>query len=59
MERVSVEIWQQILLRVMETNDWPIFATSCTPYTFLAFIYQLRLMTQCETVGDWQIDRSG
>ena len=21
----------------METNDWPIFATSCTPYTFLAF----------------------
>jgi len=22
----------------METNDWPIFATSCTPYTFLAFI---------------------
>jgi len=39
MERVSVEIWQQILLRVMETNDWPIFATSCTPYTFLAFIY--------------------
>jgi len=23
----------------METNDWPIFATSCTPYTFLAFMY--------------------
>jgi len=23
----------------METNDWPIFATSCTPYTLLAFIY--------------------
>jgi len=39
MERVSVEIWQQILLKVMETNDWPIFATSCTPYTFLAFMY--------------------
>jgi len=39
MERVSVEIWQQILLNVMETNDWPIFATSCTPYTFLAFMY--------------------
>jgi len=38
MERVSIEIWQQILLKVMETNDWPIFATSCTPYTFLAFI---------------------
>jgi len=38
MERVSVEIWQQILLKAMETNDWPIFATSCTPYTFLAFI---------------------
>jgi len=39
MERVSVEIWQQILLKAMETNDWPIFATSCTPYTFLAFMY--------------------
>jgi len=39
MERVSVEVWQQILLKVMETNDWPIFATSCTPYTFLAFMY--------------------
>jgi len=38
MERVSVEIWQRILLKVMETNDSPIFATSCTPYTFLAFI---------------------
>ena len=38
MERVSVEIWQQILLKVMEMNDWPIFATSCTPYTFLTFI---------------------
>ena len=37
MERVSVEVWQQILLKVMETNDSPIFATSCTPYTFLAF----------------------
>jgi len=23
----------------MEANDWPIFATSCTPYTFLAFMY--------------------
>jgi len=39
MERVSVEVWQQILLKVMETNDWPIFATSCTPYTFLCFTY--------------------
>jgi len=39
MERVSVEIWQQILLKVMETNDWPIFATSCTPYTLLCFTY--------------------
>ena len=39
MERVSVEIWQQILLKVMETTDWPIFATSCTPYTFLGFTY--------------------
>jgi hypothetical protein len=37
MERVSVEIWQQILLKVMETNDWPIFTTSCTPYTFVCF----------------------
>jgi len=39
MERVPVEVWHQILLRAMETSDWPIFATSCTPYTFLAFIY--------------------
>jgi len=39
MEHVSVEIWQQILLKAMETNDWPIFATSCTPYTFLTFMY--------------------
>ena len=39
MDRVSVEVWQQILLKVMETSDWPIFATSCTPYTFLAFTY--------------------
>jgi len=39
MERASVEVWQQILLKVMETNDWPIFTTSCTPYTFLGFTY--------------------
>jgi len=39
MEHVSVEVWQQILLKVMETNDWPIFATSCTPYTFLCFTF--------------------
>jgi len=39
MERVSVEVWQQILLKVMETSNLPIFATSCTPYTFLAFTY--------------------
>jgi len=38
MERVPVEVWQHILLKVMETNDAPIFATSCTPYTFLAFM---------------------
>jgi hypothetical protein len=38
MERVPVEVWQQILLKVMETNDWPIFTTSCTPYTFLCFM---------------------
>jgi len=39
MEHVSVEIWQQILLKAMEANDWPIFGTSCTPYTFLAFMH--------------------
>jgi len=39
MERVSVEVWHQILLKVMETNDWPIFTTSCTPYTVLGFTY--------------------
>jgi hypothetical protein len=35
MEHVSIEVWQQILCEVMETNDSPIFATSCTPYTFI------------------------
>ena len=39
MERVSIEVWQQILLKVIETNDWPIFTTSCTPYTVLGFTY--------------------
>jgi len=39
MERLSVEVWQQIILKVMESNNWPIFTTSCTPYTFLSFIY--------------------
>jgi len=39
MERLSVEVWQQIILKAMETNDRPIFATSCTPYTFLGFTY--------------------
>jgi hypothetical protein len=38
MERVPVEVWQQILLKVMETNDWPIFTTSCTPHTFICFM---------------------
>src|SRR6266404_8006018 len=40
MERVPVEIWQQILLNVIEMDETPIFATSCTPYTFLCFINQ-------------------
>jgi hypothetical protein len=40
MERVPVEIWQQILLKVMEADDAPVFATTCTPYTFLYFVYQ-------------------
>jgi hypothetical protein len=40
MERVPVEIWQQILLKVMEMDDEHIFATSCTPYTFLYFVNQ-------------------
>jgi hypothetical protein len=35
MECLSVEVWQQILLKVMWPNE---FATSCTPYTFLRFI---------------------
>jgi len=39
MERVPVEVWQQILLKAMEANDWPMFATSCTPYTFLDFVF--------------------
>jgi hypothetical protein len=38
MERVPVEVWQQILLEVIEANDWRTFATSCTPYTSLGFM---------------------
>jgi hypothetical protein len=40
MERVPVEVWQQILLEVMDTDGAHIFATSCTPYTFLYFMDQ-------------------
>jgi hypothetical protein len=40
MERVPVEIWQQILRKVMEMDDAHIFATSCTPYTFVYFVDQ-------------------
>jgi hypothetical protein len=38
MNRLAVEIWQQILVEVMETKYPPIFATSCTPSTFLWFM---------------------
>jgi hypothetical protein len=38
MARLAVEIWQQILVEVMETKYPPIFATSCTSYTFLWFM---------------------
>ena len=40
MECVPVEIWQQILLKAVETDEEPIFMTSCTPYTFLHFVNQ-------------------
>jgi len=41
MERVPVEVWQQILLKAMEVDkEAPTFATSCTPYTFLHFVKQ-------------------
>ena len=40
MERVPVEIWQQILLEAMEADDRLIFVTSCTSYTFLYFVGQ-------------------
>jgi hypothetical protein len=40
MERVPAEVWQQILLKVMDMDDAHIFATSCTPYTFLYFVLQ-------------------
>jgi len=40
MERVPIELWEQILLKVMEMGEAPIFATSCTPYTFLYFVNQ-------------------
>jgi len=35
-----VEIWQRILLKVVEMGEGPIFMTSCTPYTFLYFVNQ-------------------
>jgi len=38
MERVPIELWEQILLKVMEIGVAPIFATSCTSYTFLYFV---------------------
>jgi hypothetical protein len=44
MERVPVEVWQQILLKVMDMDDAHIFATSCTPYTFLYFVDQRTLI---------------
>ena len=40
MECVPVEVWQQILLKVMMMDGAPIFATSCTPYTFIDFVDQ-------------------
>jgi len=40
MERVPVEIWQQIILKAVETDEGPIFMTSCTPYTFLYLVHQ-------------------
>ena len=40
MERVPVEIWQQIILNVVETGDGPMFMTSCTPHTFLYLVNQ-------------------
>src|SRR6266481_8275010 len=54
MERVPVEIWQQILLNVIEMDEAPIFATSCTPYTFLYFInQQTRAHTQRKPYLDY------
>ena len=47
MERVPIELWEQILLKVMEMGEAPIFATSCTPYTFLHFVNQ-------QTLSHWQ-----
>ena len=43
MECVPVEVWQQILLKVMVMDEAPIFATSCTSYTFLYFVDQQTL----------------
>jgi len=40
MERFPIELWEQILLKVMEMDETPIFATSCTSYTFLYFVNQ-------------------
>jgi hypothetical protein len=54
MERVPVEVWQLILLEVMDMGDAHIFATSCTPYTFLYFVYlQTRIHKQQESHQDY------
>jgi hypothetical protein len=59
MERVPVEIWQQILLKVTEIDVEPIFATSCTPYTFLYVVtQQTRAHKQRRSYLDYRERRS-
>jgi len=40
MKRLPIELWEQILRNAMEMGEAPVFATSCTPYTFLYFVNQ-------------------
>jgi len=43
----------------METSNWPIFATSCTPYTFLAFMYlHLSQQSHRKPYLDYQTQRT-
>ena len=39
-DRLPVEIWQDILLLAIESDGYSLFATTCTPSTFIHFLKQ-------------------